>query len=532
MPTIGMVRCTVALVALATLLAACGGGGNGGGGVVQTTLPNPTAAPVPAAVVTEQRFVRIGPCYFCSPNALAAARVTIDGESATNFDVGTDSTVLATGVQTVTSRGSISTSTTRFESVQVSSAIVGRIEALDLARGSLRILGQDVRGVGSWISAAAWPNSADASPPSLRLARLTVGDRVRVSGDVSDDGIILATEVHPPSASAPDRVRGTIRRIDLATRTLTIGALSVDYSLANLEGFPDGALAAGDRVEVIGTATAAPSGLRATSIAYRDAPLAIATGVRLEANGLVERLASTRLSPGAETGTARFGGHVLRLASVCGVAAVSGLPSTAYARALVDGAGLLQPLPGDSRSCQLAPVGFPFEALVTGAVTPLDAARSRFALAGLVVDLPPGIAWVDSAGRLADRSSARDGDVMRLGLVSTAVPGSMVASTVDRTDIAVIPPAGARIEGWMTGSPQRSVVTVLGRTIQMDAETRAGLRGCDSATGTLTDVSPDSFPGRTFAGTQIRWIVATIMPLADASWRAVSIEAYQDAFCD
>ena len=84
--------------------------------------------------------------------------------------------------------------------VRVDDAVVGSVEAVDAATGTLVVMGQRVRLDGATLLDGV------AGPGALR-----VGDRLRVSGLRAGDDAIVATRVQPAAAGAADIVHGPVR---------------------------------------------------------------------------------------------------------------------------------------------------------------------------------------------------------------------------------------------------------------------------------------------------------------------------------
>ncbi|WP_337845873.1 DUF5666 domain-containing protein [Thermus sp.] len=126
----------------------------------------------------------------------------------------------------------------------------GPIEQVDVAGGSLVVLGVTVR-----VDALTriYEEDTDGERTSLTLADLRVGDYVEVSGVREEDGTVRATRIErkPASGTAPQEVevRGEATALDPAAQTFTLGAYTVDYSGAQVEG----TLEEGAWVEVKGT---------------------------------------------------------------------------------------------------------------------------------------------------------------------------------------------------------------------------------------------------------------------------------------
>lgn len=113
---------------------------------------------------------------------------------------------------------------------------------------------------------------------TLATAVATTTPIVEVSGMTDNTGVIHATFIElkksSPTAGDPIEIKGTIATgsTNTTAKTLQIGALNVDYSLAQLKDFPTGGIADGQFVEVkstFGQYTAGAHTLVATNVEYK-----------------------------------------------------------------------------------------------------------------------------------------------------------------------------------------------------------------------------------------------------------------------
>jgi hypothetical protein len=207
--------------ALSALAVACGGGGVGTGGTgLQASGP-----------VTGFGSVIVG-------------GITFDDERAERLD--DDGAVLPADqplrlgmtlqLQAGQAEGAADLRRAPATRLQLRSAVVGPVTAVDGGAGRLTVLGQTIS-----VSAAT------AIDPGLRggLAGLRAGDELRVHGLADADGV-LATRIEPAPAGSAWRLRGPVAAFDAAARRLRIGALWLD--LSPLAALPPG-LAAGQVVQ-------------------------------------------------------------------------------------------------------------------------------------------------------------------------------------------------------------------------------------------------------------------------------------------
>ena len=88
------------------------------------------------------------------------------------------------------------------------------------------------------------------------LSQLSGGSLVEVSGMPDANGVIQASYIELKSgllAGSSIELKGTITGLNTAVKTFSIGALTVDYSIASLSDLPAGGIANGIFVEVSGS---------------------------------------------------------------------------------------------------------------------------------------------------------------------------------------------------------------------------------------------------------------------------------------
>jgi Domain of unknown function (DUF5666) len=205
------------------------------------------------------------------------ARFTIDGEVGAQSDLDVGDVVLVTGTLDVGGTTGVATTVSFDDNVE------GPVGAIDSAAGTLTVLGQVVQ-----VSA---DTSFAASIQPASLAGLAAGQTIEVSGLVASDGSIAATHIAPGAMAGELELTGTVSSLMAGTLTFDIGAQAVDYSAAQLDGFPASGLADGQLVEVKASSVASGA-LAATRIEYRGGALAGVGGARREVEGLIARFAS------------------------------------------------------------------------------------------------------------------------------------------------------------------------------------------------------------------------------------------------
>jgi hypothetical protein len=123
--------------------------------------------------------------------------------------------------------------------VRISTAVLGPIDAVDVVRATLTVLGQQIA-----------VNPATVFGPSLRggLAALGVGDVVAVfARPDAVSGVNQATRIEIAPSAKNYRLRGIVSASNPAQRTLRVGGVMLDYSSAT--GVPPD-LASGQLVNV------------------------------------------------------------------------------------------------------------------------------------------------------------------------------------------------------------------------------------------------------------------------------------------
>jgi hypothetical protein len=178
------------------------------------------------------------------------------------------------------------------DSVDVEDRVVGPIAmmpAIDVAGRQLTVLGQTI------MVTASTSFGPGITPGDL--TGLKSGDSVEVSGLPGSLGVIVATRIGRAESNEPLQVLGTVGTV--AANTLTINALTVDYSNATLSGFAPGHPANGDLVIARGTVVDA-TGTKLTATTLRMAETdrdAQAPGGMVEEEGLIMSVSTTSTPP-------------------------------------------------------------------------------------------------------------------------------------------------------------------------------------------------------------------------------------------
>jgi hypothetical protein len=226
------------------LLAGCGGVDSGGTG----TGDAPTLAVGPISgfgsiIVNGLRF-----------DDSVAAISDDGGRALTRAD-------LRLGMRAEVVGSAVAAGTASAASIRVRSELLGPIDAIDLAAGSLTVLGQAVQIVGTTVL-----DLGGTSP-------LAVGDAVEVHATVDvAQARYVASRIERKAALQRYKLRGVVGELDLAGHTLRIGALSIDWS-AVAPADPATALAPGRFLRIELATTPAAGTRSALAIAADTIPL-------------------------------------------------------------------------------------------------------------------------------------------------------------------------------------------------------------------------------------------------------------------
>jgi hypothetical protein len=163
------------------------------------------------------------------------AQVRIDGVAASEADLRVGQMIRAV-VQVSGGKASAL-------SIEYEQNVVGSVASVDAAAGEFTVLGQNVR------------TTATTRFDGGRLAGirdLRVGDRVEVSGFTSGNAV-LATYVGRAASTEPLQVTAVVTALGQPAATFQLGALTIDYSRANVIELPAGQPTANTVVEVTGS---------------------------------------------------------------------------------------------------------------------------------------------------------------------------------------------------------------------------------------------------------------------------------------
>ena len=235
-------------------LGACAGGGETGTGLDDggTTTP----ADITAGTITGFGSVFVNGIEFETANST----FSLDGISG-------DENSLAIGM-VITVEGPVNADglTGTAEHIEFKDELEGVVLANDVNNGgTLNIMGQTVV-----VDTQTTFESSVTGIGSIDL--IQPGNIVEVSGYSSGSGTIYATRVEVKQDALQQDGEMELKGIvaDLTDTTFTIGALTIDYSMAQLENLPDGQLSNGLYVEVKSSQTITANTLIASTIKMED----------------------------------------------------------------------------------------------------------------------------------------------------------------------------------------------------------------------------------------------------------------------
>ena len=256
-----------AMLGLGLLLVACGGGTGGmtagidRGGITATG----TITGFGSVHVNGVRYVTTG------------ASFTIDGNPGTESDLRVGQIVRIEG--SIAQDGVTATATR----VVFDDEVEGPVQSIDRAASRFVVLGRTI--------AVSAQTSFDDRFTPRSLDGLAVGDRVEVSGRVAANGTVEATRIESKAPQASVEVKGLVAALDSNARRFALGALTVSYANAQLDGFASGQPANGDQVEAFGTVDSGGV-LQATRLEKESDGAAGMADEQADYEGLITRFAS------------------------------------------------------------------------------------------------------------------------------------------------------------------------------------------------------------------------------------------------
>ncbi|HUO79830.1 MAG TPA: DUF5666 domain-containing protein [Steroidobacteraceae bacterium] len=214
----------------------------------------------------------------------SGATITIDGVAASESELLVGQVATVGGAQSSATVGSAST-------LAVTTKLVGPVEAIDLAAGTVTVLGQTVAITGD---TSVGPGIAPTD-----VGGLGVGELVAVDGYRTTAGLI-ASRFDLAVANRAFQVAGPVANLDGAALTFTIAGSTIDYSAAS-GGLP-AQISDGSYVVVSGGTVTAPGTLRAALISAQAEVPTGSNGAGGSVHGTVTRYGSaTDFDVGGQT---------------------------------------------------------------------------------------------------------------------------------------------------------------------------------------------------------------------------------------
>jgi hypothetical protein len=214
---------------LVLALTACGGGGSGGGtggGITQT------AQAYTSGVISGFGSVIVNGVRFDD----SQADVFDDAGQRHSRDD------LKLGMQVDIDSGRVDRASAKAQAVRINfgSALVGPVQAVDLAGSRLTVLGQVVEVTGTTVFDDNLPGG---------LAAITLGEVLEVHARLdSSRGLYVASRLEDRSGALAYKLRGTVSGLNTSTQSFSLGGAVINY--ASLSPAPVG-LADGQRVRVM-----------------------------------------------------------------------------------------------------------------------------------------------------------------------------------------------------------------------------------------------------------------------------------------
>lgn len=392
---------SAAALATVVLLFACGSGSQQVAGIDRGGSP--------VAVSSSGTITGFGSIFVNGVEYdTASANIRIGGAAGTEAD-------LRVG-QVVSVAGTLDTgSTTRgkAQTVTFNAAVEGPIQAIDMAAGTLTVLGQVVR-----VTAAT---SFDDGIAPRSIAGLAVGGFVEISGFPESSGAILATRIESTAAGEVE-VTGVISALDSVARRFSINALQVDFSQATLEGFNGAAPMDGDRVTVSGTRFSAAGTLIAAEVERQSGSIGT-TSSNAEIEGLITRFNSA--TDFAVSGQAVITDAATRYEN--GSAADLALDTAVEVEGIVDSQGRIVAGEIEFRSSG--------ELRVAGPVTSVNSTTRILDILGVEVEINAATRFEDHSAVNVERFSLADvgsGDYLEVRGYSAG--NRLIATLLERDD--------------------------------------------------------------------------------------------------
>jgi hypothetical protein len=300
----------------------------------------------------------------------SSAGITIDGVAAG------ESQLLVGQVATVGgAAGSASTGTA--STVAVTTKLVGPVSAIDLAAGTVTVLGQTVQ--------ITCDTSVGPGVAPTDVGGLLIGSLVAIDGYRTSTGLI-ASRFELAAAGRAYRVAGAVANLDGAAQTFTISGTTIDYSAAS-GGLP-AQLADGSYVVASGGTLPAASTLRAALLTAQSEVPTGSNGAGGSVHGAVTRFGSAS--------DFDVGGQTVATTSTTtyqsGVSTDVGPDVEVEVSGTYDSAGVL-----NATKVALVPAA---NVRVVGPVSAIDTAGRTLTVAGITLGTTTETRWDDRSATL------------------------------------------------------------------------------------------------------------------------------------
>lgn len=430
---------------LAAGMAACGGSGDGGGANPPPANGGGGNPPPSGGIDGVGISIAIGPItgfgsIFVNgiEFSTSTAQFRIEDSPGTESELGVGDIVEVRG--TVSRDGVTGTA----EIVAFNDSVEGPVGAVDVAAGTLVVIGQTVRVTGTTVF--------DNSFAVRSLAGIQVGDVVEVSGFPNASGEIVATRIEPKPQGGVLELFGVVSAFDGNARRFNVSTTTVDYSGAQLD---NGMPANGACVEVKGNDFAAGV-LQATRVEVRSCTVTAESGDLGEIEGIITRFASpTDFDIGSQ-----------RVTTTASTVYEGGTSGDLRANLKIEAEGAFNA--SGVLVADKIEIKRDTSSRLLGTIDSLDAGGPSFEVFGITV-----LAGVSS---FEDKSSAnqrpfgfadlRSGDYVEVRGFEEATAGTMTAVLIERDDLD----ARRELRGIAT-SVARPTLTILGVSVTTVAGT-------------------------------------------------------------
>jgi hypothetical protein len=253
------------MLAAAALIAGCGGGGGGvdtGGTGTSTAFSSGRISGFGSIIVNGIRFDDSTARVF-DDDGVEHVRGDLKLGMVTNVFAGTVTVDAASGL-----------SNSKATEIRYGSEIKGPVQALNVAAGTLTVIGQSVK-----VDAAT---VFDDLPTGL--ASLQVGNLLEVYGFLdSSTGSYTATRIERKANLLSYKVVGPISALDPAAKNFAIGGVTVGYDLINVNALP----ALSNGLSVRATLQTIPKGAVWTATALSGNAAVVTDGAQAELEGYI-----------------------------------------------------------------------------------------------------------------------------------------------------------------------------------------------------------------------------------------------------